>query len=97
MHGALAQLADKRQFESWLSTLYQKKWVVYAQGPPTGVEGAEAVLKYLARYVSGRAPAVSEAWAGANSLLRPAMSATGITSIWLSVVKGCSVPLPFSG
>jgi len=27
--------------------------VAYAQGPPSGVQGAKAVLKYLARYVSG--------------------------------------------
>jgi hypothetical protein len=53
LDGKLSPLADPRQFESWLSTLYAKKWVVYVQGPPSGVEGAEAVLKYLARYVSG--------------------------------------------
>jgi putative transposase/transposase-like zinc-binding protein len=48
-----SQLAEPRQFESWLSTLYNKNWVAYAQGPPSGVTGPEAVLKYLARYVSG--------------------------------------------
>jgi hypothetical protein len=53
LDGKLSHLADKRQFESWLSTLYNKNWVVYAQGPPAGVVGAEPVLKYLARYVSG--------------------------------------------
>jgi hypothetical protein len=46
-------LAEKRRFELWLSTMYKKKWVAYAQGPPSGVKGAEPVLKYLARYVSG--------------------------------------------
>ena len=51
--GKLSPLANQRQFESWLSTLYKKEWVVYVQGPPAGIEGAEAVLKYLARYVSG--------------------------------------------
>jgi len=53
LEGKLSPLAEKRRFELWLSTLYKKKWVVYAQGPPSGVQGAEAVLKYLARYVSG--------------------------------------------
>jgi hypothetical protein len=53
LEGKLSHLADKRALELWLSTLYEKKWVVYAQGPPSGIEGAEAVLKYLARYVSG--------------------------------------------
>ena len=53
LEGKLSPLAEKRRFELWLSTLYKKKWVAYAQGPPSGVQGAEAVLKYLARYVSG--------------------------------------------
>jgi len=51
--GKLSPLADKRTFESWLATLYAKKWVAFAQGPPSGITGADAVLKYLARYVSG--------------------------------------------
>jgi hypothetical protein len=53
LEGKLSPLAEKRRFELWLSTMYKKKWVAYAQGPPSGVKGAEAVLKYLARYVSG--------------------------------------------
>jgi hypothetical protein len=53
LDGELCPLAEKSQFELWLSSLYKKKWVTYAQGPPSGVKGAEAVLKYLARYVSG--------------------------------------------
>jgi hypothetical protein len=53
LEGKLSPLAEKRRFELWLSTLYKKNWVAYAQGPPSGVEGGEAVLKYLARYVSG--------------------------------------------
>lgn len=53
LDGKLSHLAQQRQFESWLSTLYNKEWVVYAQGPPSGIAGPEAVLKYLARYVSG--------------------------------------------
>lgn len=53
LEGELAHLADERAFEFWLSPLYKKKWVAYSQGPPSGIDGAEAVLKYLARYVSG--------------------------------------------
>jgi len=53
LDGKLSPLADKRTFESWLATLYAKKWVAFAQGPPQGITGADAVLKYLARYVSG--------------------------------------------
>lgn len=53
LDGKLSPLADKRTFESWLSNLYAKNWVTYVQGPPSGVRGPEAVLKYLARYVSG--------------------------------------------
>jgi hypothetical protein len=53
LEGKLSPLADPRTFESWLATLYAKNWVAYAQGPPSGITGADAVLKYLARYVSG--------------------------------------------
>jgi hypothetical protein len=53
LDGKLSPLSEKRTFESWLSTLYAKNWVAYAQGPPSGITGADAVLKYLARYVSG--------------------------------------------
>jgi hypothetical protein len=45
--GDLAGLSDPRQFNQFLTTLYQKEWVVYAK-PPFG--GAEQALKYLARY-----------------------------------------------
>ena len=54
----LLPLADERQFEAWLSPLYARDWVVYAQPPPPDC-GPEAVLKYLARYVSGVAIANS--------------------------------------
>ena len=43
LDGKLSPLADKRRFDSWLSTLYAKKWIAYSQGPPSGVQGAEAV------------------------------------------------------
>jgi hypothetical protein len=45
--GNLASLSDPRTFNRFLTTLYQKEWVVYAK-PPFG--GAEQALKYLARY-----------------------------------------------
>ena len=53
LDGKLSPLRSQRTFESWLATLYAKKWVAHVQGPPQGIEGPEAVLKYLARYVSG--------------------------------------------
>ena len=53
LDGKLAPLRAERTFESWLATLYAKKWVAFAQGPPEGISGPDAVLKYLARYVSG--------------------------------------------
>jgi hypothetical protein len=51
----LAPLADPQGFQRWLTPLYQKDWVVYAQPPVSSRQGPEAVLKYLARYVAGTA------------------------------------------
>jgi len=45
--GTLAGLSQPRAFNSLLSTLRGKEWVVYSK-PPFG--GPEHVLKYLARY-----------------------------------------------
>lgn len=45
--GKLHGFADRQGFDSWLSALYGKEWVVYSK-PPFG--GPEVVLKYLARY-----------------------------------------------
>ena len=45
--GGLAPLADPRQFNRFLTLLYEKEWAVYAK-PPFG--GPEQSLKYLARY-----------------------------------------------
>jgi hypothetical protein len=45
--GALQALADNKTLRSFLRTLHQKKWVVYAK-PPFG--GPQHVLHYLARY-----------------------------------------------
>ena len=53
LDGKLSPLRAERTFESWLATLYAKKWVAFAQGPRSGIAGPDAVLKYLARYVSG--------------------------------------------
>ncbi len=45
--GALQSLADDKVFCSFLRTLHQKKWVVYAKPP---FDGPQHVLHYLARY-----------------------------------------------
>ena len=46
-HGGLRDLEHPKAWESWLESLRQKPWVVYAK-PPFG--GPQQVLKYLARY-----------------------------------------------
>jgi hypothetical protein len=51
----LGSLSDAKAFARWLSPLYEKDWVVYCQPPLSPQQGPEAVLKYLARYVSGAA------------------------------------------
>jgi len=51
----LAPLAAAHHFRRWLSPLYQKDWVVFAQPPLSPRQGPEPVLKYLARYVAGAA------------------------------------------
>jgi hypothetical protein len=48
MTGGLSELADAGRFAQWLSTLYQKDWVVFIE-PPEDREPDQA-LKYLARY-----------------------------------------------
>jgi hypothetical protein len=53
LEGKLAALKDERAFEAWLTPLYQKNWMVYAKAPVSAEEGAEPLLKYLARYVAG--------------------------------------------
>ena len=70
LQGKLSPLDDQRTFESWLSTLYAKKWIAYAQGPPSGIKGPEAVLKYLARYVSGVAISDRRLLSHANGCVR---------------------------
>jgi hypothetical protein len=46
-YGQVRELAHPFRFQDFLSSLHQKKWVVYAK-PPFG--GPEQVLRYLARY-----------------------------------------------
>jgi len=48
MTGGLSALADAGRFDQWLTTLYQKDWVVFVE-PPEDREPEQA-LKYLARY-----------------------------------------------
>ena len=45
--GSTAALAEKPAFQTWLSGLYAKDWVVYAKKP---FAGPEVLLKYLTRY-----------------------------------------------
>jgi hypothetical protein len=45
--GRLQPLASPAAFNSWLTPIYQKEWVVYAKPP---WNGPQQVLKYLARY-----------------------------------------------
>ena len=45
-HG-MAELAEGSRFRQWLSSLYEKDWVVYAKRP---FGGPEQVLRYLASY-----------------------------------------------
>jgi len=53
LEGKLSGLADRARFERWLSRLYRRRWQVYCQAPISSRDGAESVLKYLARYVAG--------------------------------------------
>lgn len=46
-HGRLAELKDRAAFHSLLTTVYDKKWRVYAKAP---FGRPELVLRYLARY-----------------------------------------------
>ena len=46
-HGGIQPLAETRNWSSWLRSLCNRDWVVYAK-PPFG--GPQQVLKYLARY-----------------------------------------------
>jgi hypothetical protein len=51
----LAELVEGPAFQRWLEPLYVKEWVVFCQPPVRPDQGPEAVLKYLARYVTGAA------------------------------------------
>lgn len=53
--GKLAPLAEPEAWEQFLRPLAEQDWVVHLQSAPAGCEGPQAVLKYLARYVTGAA------------------------------------------
>lgn len=55
LRGKLAPLAEPEAWEQFLAPLAEQDWVVHLQSAPAGCEGPQAVLKYLARYVSGAA------------------------------------------
>ncbi|MCP5066301.1 MAG: transposase, partial [bacterium] len=46
-HRGTAELTERSRFKEWLSALYEKDWVVYAQRP---FGGPEHVLRHLAHY-----------------------------------------------
>ena len=51
----MAPLAEPEAWGQFLAPLAEQDWVVHLQSAPAGCEGPQAVLKYLARYVSGAA------------------------------------------
>ena len=52
---SLAAIDSPVALERWLAPVAAKDWRVHVQAPPRHCEDAAAVLKYLARYVSGAA------------------------------------------
>jgi hypothetical protein len=46
-------VVDMEEFKRIISTLKDRDWVVYIEGPPTATSTPEHVLKYLARYLTG--------------------------------------------
>ena len=55
LDGELSPLAESAGFESFLTTLTGRRWVVHIQAPETTEQSPDGLLKYLARYVSGAA------------------------------------------
>lgn len=51
--GPLAELASAPAFESFLSSLYEKDWVVHLTAPKSADVSPENLCKYLCRYVAG--------------------------------------------
>jgi hypothetical protein len=46
-YGSIAYLKDPKKFHEWISSLYQKEWVVYCKPP---FKNAGYVVEYLGRY-----------------------------------------------
>jgi hypothetical protein len=46
-HGTISYLQDPNKFHAWMSSLYQKEWVVYCKPP---FKNAGYVVEYLGRY-----------------------------------------------
>jgi hypothetical protein len=46
-YGSIDYLKDQKKFHSWISSLYQKEWVVYCKPP---FKNAGYVVEYLGRY-----------------------------------------------
>ena len=48
-----ARLKTPAELERWLAPVERMDWNVFIEGPPDGKSGPEAVLKYLAHYLTG--------------------------------------------
>lgn len=46
-YGSIAYLQDPKEFHEWISSLYQKEWIVYCKPP---FKNAGYVVEYLGRY-----------------------------------------------
>jgi hypothetical protein len=51
----LAPLADDHEWRKFITALHARDWVTFGQAPPRGMTNPTALIKYLARYVSGAA------------------------------------------
>ena len=54
LQGTWSHLQEPAAFAAWLQTFRDCDWVVYIEPPPTAQAQPEQVLKYLARYLTGR-------------------------------------------
>lgn len=50
---ALAPIKTPAHFDTWLSLIAEKPWMVNVQAPPAGCEGPATALGYLSRYMAG--------------------------------------------
>ncbi len=46
-YGSIVNLREEREFQNWLSALYEKEWIVYCKPP---FKSAGQVVEYLGRY-----------------------------------------------